>query len=222
VCELDDSTREIIPHTTQDDIRPLCFAKVGDYEHAEAMGMKGHDLNWRAKFGASPNACDCHDPKCPTCCPYCRIAVTEAGYKCPTDVGLGDDVLQYDVTTTHLYTPASVDGIFFTDPSLSKLSVQVNGVTVAPQWGPQPGGASYLMKRLPASGIDNNAFGRYVLCPSAPGAKTYAGGEIFNTPLQTADKTFQVYTCDIENLNATKELKCQPSDLLELCYPKSL
>jgi len=166
--------------------------------------------------------CDCHDSTCAMCCPYCRVAITEAGYKCPTDVGLGDDVLQYEVKTTHLYNPGTVSGVFFTDPSLAKLSIQVDGVTVVPQWGPQPGGASYLMKKIPSQNITDTSFGRYVLCPSSAGAKTYKGGDIFNTPMQTADKTYHVYSCDNEDFDPTKALKCLPSDMLDLCYPKEL
>ena len=126
-------------------------------------------------------------------------------------------------TATHLYNPGVVSGVFFTDASLAKLSIQVDGVTVVPQWGPQPGGASYLMKRIPSTGISQtSSFGRYVLCPSSPGATTFKGGSIFNTPLQTSDKTYHIYSCDNQDFNSTKVLKCQPSDMLDLCYPKGL
>jgi hypothetical protein len=239
VCQLDDKTRQIIPYTPHANIRPLCFAKSGDHAFAEAKNMKSFDPDWRAKYGdfdvtmpledaakAQDGSCDCMDPTCPTCCAFCNIAIPKAGYQCPTSIGLRGEILHYDTKTSHLYTPGNVTGVYFTDATYATLNVQVDGLNVVPQWGPQPGGADFLIPRIPiGANITETSFGQYVLCPSTTGAAgTYTGGKIFNTPMQTVatDNTYHIYTCDNEAYDPTKALKCLPADMLGLCYPTTL
>jgi len=233
VCKLDDTGRPIIPYTPHANIRPLCFAKSGDHAFAEAKGMKGFDPNWRKVHGDfdvkmplvhDSGSCDCMDPDCPMCCPYCEISIPAAGYQCPNTIGLGYDILHYDTkAATHLYTPGSVTGVYFTDTTYTALDIQVDGINVKPQWGPQPGGADYLIPRIPKTNVTpETGFGLYALCPSSPGATNYTGGTIFNTPMQTTDGTYHIYTCDDAEYDPAKALKCMPADMLGICYPTTL